>query len=146
MNVENATQLSNEFQSALSKILPDLYQLLQKYQVTETLEIELESDFFNIGNAAIYTCCLVDGKLRCGSAYQAPGVHEPALGLDKETAEKFCQEISLKLRAVLPSIKQANAGFGMQLSIDPATANDEQSVVCKWDDQSPGHILQCSSS
>jgi hypothetical protein len=146
MDTENATQLSNEFQSALSEILPDLHQLLQEYKISETLKIDLESGFFNIGNAAVCTCCLVNGGLRCGSAYQAPGVHELALGLDNETAESFCQDISLKLRAVVPSIKQADMGFGVHLSIDPFTVNNEQSVVCKWGDEPQGHILHCSSS
>ena len=150
MDSVKAQQLSSEFESALSKVLPDLAQLLQKNQVSKTLEIDLGSDFLNVANTATCTCCYIKGVLKCGSMYSPPApmsAGEDTLGMTPDQSLMFCKDVELKLSTVLPALSQfvkpVNEFFEIHFLIDPATVNPGQSVVCQWGSDS---ILQCSNS
>ncbi len=153
MDSNIANQLSNEFESALSEILPGLYQSLQQHQVSSPLEIDLEPGLLEVVNMTTCVCCIVNGAMKCGPMYQppAPGANEDTLGLGIEQAQQLCKDVASKLHAVLPglsqSIKQTGGSFEVHFFIDPAKANDRQPVVCQWVGGAPqGNILQCSSS
>lgn len=151
MNSDNANQLSDEFEAALSEILPDLVQLLQRYQVSSTLEIDLEPQFLNTGTMTSCTCCWVDRtRYRCG----LPGynkIQQGALGLDPAKAEQLSKDIQSKLSTVVQglssSVEPTNNSFAVHFVVNPAITNSEQSVICQWDNNSSqGGILQCSNS
>jgi hypothetical protein len=152
MDSDKATQVSSEFKSGLSEIMPELVQLLQNNQVSRTLEIELELDFLNMANQAACTCCLVNGIMKCGSMYQAypHKASEDTLGLDPEKVRQLCTDVESKLFTVLRrlslSTKQTYGIFKAQILIDPDTANPEQPIVCQWvSDTLKSNILQCSN-
>ena len=140
MDANTTTQLSNEFESALSEILPDLYQLLQSYQISTTLEIVL----FDL-------CDLADeSHLRgiscvCGKQYQNPCkcTDPPGLEMDLETAQQFCTDIDSTLSMILPrlgqSAQQVDESFEVHFLIDSAPANSSQ-LSCRFVDG----VLLCS--
>ncbi|GEM_PF-6061906 len=152
MDSDMAQQLSDEFASALSKILPDLTQLLQSNQILTTLEIDLEPFLLQMLSQATCTCCFVNGVMKCGPNYTplAPGVTNNTGGLDPQRAQQLCDNVASNLFTVLPglsqSVKQAGGSFEVHFFIDPTKADDEQPVVCTWVSDAQGSILQCSSS
>ncbi len=134
MDSDTADQLSNKFESALSEILPDLTQLLQQYQVSEVLTIELK----------ILMGChpTPNGGHVCNwqpviePTPEVPGfgeIGEP----DPETAQQFWIDIASKMFATMTllsqSIQQAKEKFKAHIIIDPA-AMDNIRLSCKFVD------------
>lgn len=153
MDSDKAKQVSHEIESVLSEILPDLAQLLQHYQVSRALEIDLVDLPNTPDSLKAATCCFHNGLLRCACTYAygafKPG-DAPELGLNPEQAQQLCRDVASKLSTILPrlsqSAQQTDEIFEVHFLIDPATANPGQPVVCKWDsDTSRGNILQCSN-
>jgi hypothetical protein len=143
MDSQNATQERSEIESALSAIVPDLAQLLQSYQLSKILEIDIGGVFI-MGCG----CCFIGGKLRCEAFYGTPVMTpEDRLGLTLEKAEQLCKDVESKLSKVWaslsPSAQEFAKNFNYSLLIDPATADTEQKTVCKW---LQNNILQCSNS
>jgi hypothetical protein len=144
MDSNKAQQLSDEIESTLSEILPDLYQSLQAYPVSSTLEIHL----FNLADDTVSSA----GSCVCNGVIQKPcncGVtSDPSLpGLDSEKAQQLCADVDLKLSTILPrlsrSAQQSDESFKLHFLIDPATVDPVQSVACQWINCD---ILQCSNS
>jgi hypothetical protein len=142
MDSQNATQVSSEFESALSAIMPDLAQLLQNYQLSEILQINVEGM-----SLAGCTCCVIDGGMVCTSSYRQRTTSEDTLGLTPEKAEQLSKDVESKLSEVWaslsPSVQQPNESFELRLLVNPAIAYPKQTTVCKW---LQDNVLQCSHS
>jgi hypothetical protein len=146
MDSDKANQLSNEFASMLSEVLPDLRQLLQSYQISETFEIDL----FDLGTASRS----IKGSCLCNGIFQNPcrcsrSVDISEAEFDSEEARQFCAEVDAKLSAILPRLRQSaeqlDGSFDVHFLIDPAPTSEGKPMVCQWiDDPSEGLILQCS--
>lgn len=154
MDSDKANQLSDEIKSALSEVLPDLKQLLQQYQVASPLEINLGLNSL-LSMATSCPCCLVNGILKCNSAYSPHRLQtadEDTLGLDPEKVKQLSTDVGSKLSTVLPhlgqSMKQGDQfPLEVHFRIDPATVDSGQPMVCQWvTDKPQGDILQCSNS
>ena len=132
-------QLIHEFESALSEILPNLHQLLQQYQILETLEIALF--------ALAAKVSITGGGCMCGRIYQNPCQCRPftplGLGLDSETAQQFCTEVDSILFTILHRLSQAvqqmDESFEVHIFIDPATVSNRH-MFCRFVDG----VLVCS--
>jgi hypothetical protein len=127
MNTANATQLSNEFQSALSEILPGLYQLCQNYRITKSINIDLKSP--NPDDFPTFRC------IRCidfnGSPYYVCGPNpacllgaddNSGLELPPEKVEQFCTDLASKLSTIGARLSQSqpiDAQFAVQILIHP---------------------------
>ncbi|NJL65206.1 MAG: hypothetical protein HC903_29735 [Methylacidiphilales bacterium] len=93
MDSQIATQVSSEFESALSVIMPDLAQLLQQYQVSGVLKAELTPAF----NGCTYpngipSCTALPSGIEF--VYQLIGFGEEQ---DTEIVQKFWTDIASKL-------------------------------------------------
>jgi hypothetical protein len=150
MDTQNATQVSSEFESALSAVMPVLAQLLQKYNVSisRTLEIELESSLSFISSGSFgCTCCFINGVMRCGTGYRI-SLPQGGVGLDAGKAEQLCQdvqsELSKALRNLSEAAKETNGTFKAQIFINPALDSPGKPIVCQWVSQD--NILKCSNS
>lgn len=145
MDSEQSKQISNEIESVLPEVLPDLEQLLQHYQLSKPLKIELLSLDLSQQQTSIGPCCLVDGVVQCGPSYR-PRITGDTLGLEPEQAEQFCTDVELKLAAILPhlsqSVQQPDERFEVHFLIDPANTSEGQSVTCEFVDG----VIRCSSS
>jgi hypothetical protein len=148
MDSQNATATSvvSEFESGFSKILPDLAKLLQKYQISKTLQIDVGGT-----SLAGCTCCLINGAMKCGSFYGRPGMApEDTLGLTFEKAEQFCKDVEAKLSEVFSSLseatKQTNETFKLYMFINPTPDSPGKPVVCQWVSQGDINTLECSNS
>ncbi|WP_446880373.1 hypothetical protein [Phormidesmis sp. 146-33] len=144
MNSVTVNEVSYEFESALSEILPDLYQLLQHYQVSSPLEIHL----FGLADDSVSSdrSCFCDGFIqkpcRCGIT------SDPLpIGLDSEKAQQLLEDVDSKLSTILPclsqSAQQIDKSFEVHFLIEPAKANSGQLVACQW---ICDNILKCSDS
>lgn len=140
-NIPTMNQVSHEFESAFSEILPDLYQLLQQYQqyqISETFKMVL---FDLVHDSIVLNSCM------CGLNYQKPCNCPPRTttepGLDSETAEQLCAEIDSILFTILPrlseSAQQIDESFEVHFSINPAAVNNS-CVSCEFVDG----VLVCS--
>lgn len=156
MNSNTTIQLSDEFESAISEILPDLYQLLQLYQVSGTFELRLVAPDQSptIAENHIPPVCVShwDWQCRCYKCNFLPQDQEPSvaskLGIDSEKLQQFCTDLGSKLSASprlnqLSSMRADQQSFEVHFPIDPATVNFEQTVVCRW---VSNDTLQCSNS
>jgi hypothetical protein len=134
-------QLSSEFEAAFSKILPELAQLLQKNDISQTLELSLGSDLFNTAMAA-RSCCFINGKMKCPCSNCQAVTSKDALGLDGEKAGQLCRDVEAQLQStspqLSPSLQQAKESFDIQLKIDPASENSQ--VSCEF----VNGVLVCS--
>jgi hypothetical protein len=135
-----APQLSQEFEAAFSKILPDLAQVLQSHKVSQTLELTLTSDWFDMEMAA-RGCCFINGVLKCPCRGQV-AEDKATLGLDEETAGQLRKDVESKLYAASdqlgPILKQATEKFEIQVGINPDNLKGQLS--CKFVDG----VLICS--
>lgn len=151
MNSDTVNQVSYEFESALSDILPDLYQLLQHYQVSSPLEIVLNNLDPELG---ILCCVRCNGLRYCGNPPLLPPWCPPASclnltdiddipGSEPEETQQFSTDLASILSTVLPrlseSIQQMDERFEVRFCIDPAIANSSH-VSCRFVDG----ILLCS--
>jgi hypothetical protein len=153
MNVNTVNQLSYQVKSLLSEILPDIDQLLQQYKVLETLRIHLV-DLDQPENALTLSAFYIRNgfwQFPCNRAKLLNEVpqYDDTLGLDPERARQFSTDLASKLSTVFPRLsqfaQQANESFEVHLSINPATVNPEQSMVCEWvNDPYQSNIFQCS--
>ncbi|AFZ01065.1 hypothetical protein [Calothrix sp. PCC 6303] len=151
MDYQNATATSviSEFESGFSKILPDLAKLLQRYNVSTsiTLEIEVESPFSSATFGC--TCCFVNGVMKCGTGYRI-SLPEGGVGLDVEKAEQLCKDVQSELSKVLRNLseaaKQTNGTFKLQIFINPAPTAPRKPIVCQWVSQNDRNTLECSNS
>jgi hypothetical protein len=139
----------------ISEILPDLAQLFQQYQVSGVLKAKLKNEV--IPPPLFYTmlCRRINGVIICDSSSSPSSpllefVHESlSFGeiskQDTEIVEKFWTDIASKLfeleTLLSQSIQKMGESFEVQFSIDTATVNVEQSVVCQWESN---NILHCS--
>ncbi len=147
MDSQNAKQVSSEFESALSAIMPDLAQLLRNYQVSEILEISVAGDGVSLASCP---CCLRNNRLVCGYAYvyTQPEDADNTLGLTLAKARQLCEDVGSKLSelwaSLSPSVQEfSSRDFYYSLLVDPATADTEQKTVCKWLKE---NSLQCSNT
>ena len=142
MDTNTATQLSHEFESALSEILPDLYQLLQQYQVSSSLEIVLNNPI-----SPLLCCIRCNGRSYCGN----PPVPPPECqsvpscleltdkidppGAEPEETQQFSKDLASMLSTILPRIsefiQQMDESFDVRFLIDPTTVNDSQ-MSCRF--------------
>ena len=149
MDTNTATQLSNEFESALSKTLPDLYELLQLHQVSETIHIVLDS--LNPDSLPIFQCirCTYPNNCvthPCGSNPTCAPTCDP-LGTDgisgselsPDKVQQFCTDLASTLSTIFPrlseSVRQTDESFKAHILIEPAA------VSCKLVDG----VLLCSN-
>lgn len=136
-----ASQLSSEFEAAFSKILPELAQLLQKNDISQTLELSLESDFLDVAMVAQF-CCFINGKMRCPCPVGQTTASKDALELDGEKAGQLCRDVEVQLHSISsqlsPVVKQVKESFEIQLGINPDSVNGHLS--CKFVDG----VLVCS--
>jgi hypothetical protein len=134
-------QLSSEFEAAFSKILPELAQLLQKNDISQTLELSLGSDLFNTA-MAVQGCCFVGGRMICPCSNCQAATSKDALGLDTEKAAQLCRDVEAQLHStssqLSPGLQQAKESFDIQLKIEPANENSQLS--CKF----VNGVLVCS--
>jgi hypothetical protein len=135
-----APQLSQEFEAAFSKILPDLAQVLQSHKVSQTLELTLTSDWFDMEMAA-RACCFIAGVLYC-PCRRLTTESKDGIEVDEETAGKLSKDIEAKLSAASdqlgPILKQATEKFEIQVGINPDNLKGQLS--CKFVDG----VLICS--
>lgn len=145
MDNEQSKQICDEIESALPEILPDLGQLLQQYQLSEPLEIQLLNLNLSQQQTSIGPCCLVGTVIQCFPTYR-PRVAEDTLGLKPEQAEQLCIDVESKLAAILPrlsqSVQQTDEMFEVHFLIDPANTTAGQSATCKVVDG----VIRCSNS
>jgi hypothetical protein len=145
MDTANATELSDEFQSAFSGILPDLYQLLQIYHVSSSLEIHLSNlvDYSTSSTGSCFCNGVIQRPCKCDGITTIP----PELGLDDDKAQRLLTELDSQLSTILPGLSQSaqqmDESFEIHFLIDPAAANSGQPVVCQW---TCDNILKCSDS
>ncbi|MBD3884228.1 hypothetical protein IFO70_21025 [Phormidium tenue FACHB-886] len=148
-----ANRMSDKLESLLSEVLPDIEQLLQQYEVLETLRIHLV-DLVQPENALIFSKTYIrNGFLQypCSrfTALSEVPQYDGGLGLDPEKTQQFGTDLAPKLSTLFPRLSQfaqrAGEKFEVHLSINPATMNSEQPMVCKWvNDPRQGNIFQCS--
>ncbi|NJR19175.1 MAG: hypothetical protein HC785_28025 [Calothrix sp. CSU_2_0] len=155
MDSQNATQVSSEFESALSAILPEIAQLFQQYQVSGVLKAKLKNEVIipeipgmpRIPRPEIppLVCKRINGIMICDLS-PSPILLEfvpESLSFgeiskqDTEIVEKFWTDIASKLfemeTLLSQSIQKMGESFEVKFSIDTAKVNLEQSVVCQWD-------------
>lgn len=143
MDCEQSKQICDEIESALPEVLPDLEQLLQHYQLSKPLEIQLLN--LSQQQTSIGPCCLVYGVMQCGLNY-GPHVTGDTLGLEPEQAEQLCRDVELKLTTILPrlsqSVQQTDENFKVHFLIDPGNISGGQLGTCKLVDG----VIRCSNS
>jgi hypothetical protein len=137
----STVEIVHKIESTLSEILPDLYQLLQSYQMSSTLEIHL---FDLADNVILGSCWCVDrlqNPCRCNRSLSSD-----LPGLDTEKTQQFCADFDSILSTILPRLSQAaqqtDESFEVHFLFDPATVNSAQPVV--FQGISDG-ILKCSN-
>ncbi|BAY96224.1 hypothetical protein NIES37_01530 [Tolypothrix tenuis PCC 7101] len=138
--MDKATTL---FAEAISQILPDLAQLFQQYQVSGVLKTKLLPETSR-------GCTYIDGRAICTKGFRLELMRESvSFGetstRDTETEQKFWTDIESKFLEMVDllsqSIQEMSESFEVQFSIETATVNIEQPVVCQWDSNK---ILHCS--
>lgn len=136
MNSDTMNQLSYEFESALSDILPDLYQLLHHYQLSSPLEIVL-----NNLDLDILRCIRCNGIPYCSDSSSPPVCPslsrlEPTNTVDipesaPEETPQFSTDLASILSTILPrlreSVQQMDEHFEVHFRIDPAAADRSHS-------------------
>jgi hypothetical protein len=138
MNSVMTNQLSHDFESAYSEILPDLYQLLQHYQVSISSAI------------TIHSCVWCNGSTYCYPNMPPPPCPRPRpfdgpeeLGLDIEKTQQFYTDVDSKFSTISPRLNQAvqqmDESFEIHFLIDPATDSNSH-AICRFVDG----ILICS--
>jgi hypothetical protein len=134
-------QLSSEFEAAFSKILPDLAQLLQKNDISQTFELSLGSDLFNTAMAAA-NCCFINGKMRCPCSNCQAATIKDTLGIDTEKAGQLCRDVEAQLKStssqLSPGLQQAKESFDIQFKVEPAS--EPSQVSCEF----VNGVLVCS--
>lgn len=145
---EEMDRASTLFAEAISKILPDLAQLFQQYQVSGVLKAKLKIED---NEDTITVCRKIDGAIICTQSPLLLEFVPESLSFgeiskqDTEIVENFWIDISSNLfemeTLLSQSIHKMGENFEVQFSIDTATVNIEQSVVCQWDSN---NILHCS--
>jgi hypothetical protein len=151
MDSQNATETSvvSEFESGFSKILPDLAKLLQKYNVSTsiTLQIEVKSAFSPAASGC--TCCFINGVMKCGTGYRI-SLPQGGVGLDAGEAEQLCKDVQSELSKVLRNLSEAakntNGTFKVQIFINPTPTSPGKPIVCQWVSQGDINTLECSNS
>jgi hypothetical protein len=124
-NIDNP--LSDELESALSEILPSLYQLCQNYRITKSINIDLNSP--NLDDFSPLGC------IRCidptGRPYYVCGANpscllgaddNSGLELPPEKVEQFCTDLASKLSTIgdrLSKSQPIDAQFAAQILIHP---------------------------
>lgn len=151
---KTAKQMTNELESLLSEVLPDIEQLLQQYEVLETLEIHLVhlAEAEQTLAQTSLACYLRNGFMKCPCLNAKEGEvpqYDELLGLSPEKAEQFSADVASKLSTIFPRLsqlaQQTDEIFEVHLFINPATVNSEQLMVCQWiSDPEQGNIFQCS--
>jgi hypothetical protein len=148
MDSSRANQISTEFKSALSEILPDLYQVIKHYQVSGVLKTRLHLPisagcYWVWDGTAWHRICTHPSMQFVPELLSFGATSEP----EDDLVQQFCTDFASKLfEQVAPltqSVQQTDESFEVHFSIDPATVNFDQPVVCRWisDD-----ILKCSTS
>lgn len=153
MNSITANQVSHQVKSLLSEVVPDIEQLLQQYEVRETLRIHLV-DLGQPENALTSSKThILNGFLQypCNRATLLDEVpqYDGGLGLAPEKAQQFGTDLTPKLFTVFPRLsqlaRQVDESFEIHLSINPAMMSSEQPLACEWvNDPYQGSIFQCS--
>jgi hypothetical protein len=133
MDSDKSKQICNEIGSALSEILPALYQLLQDYQVSCPITIK--------------QCVSCNGKLvcwpqqpqdpRCPPTTPLDDPSEPEL--DSEKMQQFYTSIASEMSHLSQVVQQTDESFEIHVLIDPATASNSY-TTCKFVDG----ILLCA--
>jgi hypothetical protein len=143
MDSQNAIQVSSEFESALSAILPEIAQLFQQHQASGVLKAEITPAF----NGCTYpdgipSCTALPSELEFVPQLICFG--EPSKQ-ETEIVQEFWTDIASKLFELEillnQSIKKMGDSFKVKFSIDVAKVDIQQSVVCQWDSN---NILHCS--
>jgi hypothetical protein len=149
MNSEMTSQVSNEIESALSDILPDLVQVLKHYGVSEAVEIRLcgleHFSTFHSGERCHWVCNNGVCNLECvwnpdGTFTNSSG--ENTLISNSEESQQFCADIESKLpmAAVTQSVQQVAVVPEIYININPSLVNNVH-VSCKFVDG----VIICSN-
>ena len=144
MDINTATQLSNEFESALAKTLPDLKQVLQQYNVSEALTIRLKR---------VFQCTYNNGIVECArQTIMEPVPEVPSYGdspsLDSEAAQQFWTNIASKLSEVIAllseSVKPTDESLEVHLCIDPAKLDNSGKMFfpCAWNNNTGTFVCE----
>jgi hypothetical protein len=164
MNSDMAKQLSDAIESTLSIPIPEIDQLVHQYQISEVLEIiidsmsgelEINMDLNPPGDPK--KCTKIDNKWVCDwapeSPLSAPGmpISGNTLALDSETIQQFCTNIASKLSTAITLLSQSaqevGERFKVLLILDPVTANNRQTMFCEYiNDATQGIIFKYSNS
>lgn len=146
MDSVKANQLTSEFESKLSALLPDIDGLIDQYQVSGVVKAK-------IGEVSSKGCRYINGVPSCTSVppelYVSFSPESLRFGVtsDPEVVQQFWTDIASKLYEPVifldQSIEQTGEMFEVRFYIDSSTINREQPVVCQWisDD-----ILKCSNA
>ena len=149
MNSEMTSQISNEIESFLSDVLPDLVQVFKHYDVSETVEIRLRGlehfSTFHSGERCHWVCNNGVCNLECiwnpdGAFTTSSG--ENTLISDPEESQQFCADIESKLpmTAIKQSLQQVAVVPEIYININPNLVNNVH-VYCKFVDG----VIICSN-
>jgi hypothetical protein len=164
MNSNTAKQLSDAIESTLSIPIPEIDQLVHQYQISEVLEIiidlmsgelEINMDLNPPGDPK--KCRKIDGMWICDfvpeSLLSAPSmsISGNSLALDSEAIQQLCINIASKLSTAVTLLSQSAQEVGEKfkvfLILDPVTANNRQTMFCKYvNDATQGIIFKYSDS
>jgi hypothetical protein len=158
MDSNTADQLSHEFESALSAIIPEIAQVAQQYQVSGAFKAKLKIVETALAGQSTGQstghCTVINGVRICSTSIEhinAIEILSETLTpeLDSERAEQLWTEIASTLSSTVAllgqSVQNTGKSFEVHFFIETATLNSEQPVVCQWDnDISEVNILQCS--
>jgi hypothetical protein len=144
MNSVMTSQISNEIESALSEVLPDLVQVLKNYGVSEAVEIRLRglAHFSTLDPGGRCTVVCSGSPLVCHvvcfwdpeNPFTNSNIENTIVPNPEET-EQFCADIESKLpmAAIKQSVLQSEEVPEIYINIDPAPL-DNVRLSCKFVD------------
>jgi hypothetical protein len=144
MNSEMTSQVSNEIESALSEVLPDLVQVLKHYGVSESVEIRLRGlkHFSTLDSGERCTVVCSGSPLVCHvvciwdpeNPFTNSNIENTIVPNPEET-QQFCADIESKLPmvAIRQSVLQTEEVPEIYINIDPALV-DNVRLSCKFVD------------
>lgn len=156
MNSDTAKQLSDAIESTLSIPVLEIDQLVHQYQISEVLEIiiepisrELRINIKRVPPAEAH-CTYPGGIPKCSKMPEETILAE-TLALDSEMVQEFCTNIASKVFPAMTFLSQSGQEVGetfkVLLILNPATANNRQTMFCKYvNDSTQDNIFHYSDS
>jgi hypothetical protein len=154
MNSDNLNLFSNEIGSALSEVLPNLYQLLKRYHISRTIGAYLVDDHVQLNQSLTNAeppndLCKGHWDPKLG-AYVCDSMPESTLLVDSpsavvpENSQLFCTDFVAQLSSS-PRLKQfalqTDEDVKVHIYIDPSKEGSSSTVTCKIIEG----VLQCSN-